>query len=206
MITEIGKHKVKHGDLMGGIVDLMGDDRAYIFNCDPPWGAGNLKYWQTINTRMTNAPKRDIDFNSFMDKVFELAVKYTTGFVIISYGVRWKEEVIHMGVRSGLKHLGMSRALYRSGSELLPLDVHVFSKGNLELPHHYFKGIDNTSGYETVSRLIMPIAKPNQIILDPACGLGLTARAAIESGMIFRGNEINERRLQKTIDLLKRDG
>jgi predicted methyltransferase len=43
------------------------------------------------------------------------------------------------------------------------------------------------------------------IVLDPMCGMGYTAQAAIKYGLAFRGNELNSVRLQKTIDRLHRD-
>jgi predicted methyltransferase len=37
-------------------------------------------------------------------------------------------------------------------------------------------------------------------ILDPCCGMGYTAQIAIDNGMYFYGNELNAKRLQKTIN------
>ena len=46
---------------------------------------------------------------------------------------------------------------------------------------------------------------PNDgICLDPMCGMGFTAQASINRGMSFYGNELNKKRLEKTILRLKK--
>ena len=70
MITEIGKHKVQCQDVMYGIDDLMGSDKVDFLYSDPPWGQGNLKYWQTINNRHTGMQRNEIEYNGFLSKYF----------------------------------------------------------------------------------------------------------------------------------------
>jgi len=41
------------------------------------------------------------------------------------------------------------------------------------------------------------------ICLDPMCGMGFTAQAAVNRGMRFFGNELNLKRLEKTKVRLK---
>jgi 16S rRNA G966 N2-methylase RsmD len=51
MITDIGIHRVQHGDIMNGLDELMEGDKADFIYSDPPWGQGNLTYWQTMNKK-----------------------------------------------------------------------------------------------------------------------------------------------------------
>jgi hypothetical protein len=54
-----------------------------------------------------------------------------------------------------------------------------------------------------VSRYCVKLAGVRDgIVFDPCCGMGYTARAAVAAGMRFRGNELNAKRLQKTIQFL----
>lgn len=205
MIHTIGRHRVKHGDITKGIHDLMQSERANIFYSDPPWGAGNLKYWQTMNNKMTGAMPQEVDYSEFLTSIFKTAVTYTDGPILIEYGIRWRNDIIQYGEGFGLKHHGIADLLYRSGSKLLPLDLHLFSKGNISIPENYFEKLRGTIGYETVRRAVLPFALENATILDPCCGMGYTASVAIESRMRFRGNELNSARLDKTIAKLQRD-
>lgn len=203
-ITQIGSHRVQHGNLMNGIGELMCGEKAAIFYSDPPWGQGNLNYWQTINWKMTGAPKIEIDLKAFLCKIFELAVEYSEGMIFIEYGVRWKDEVINTGREYGLRHLSVIQIKYRAGSSVYPMHIHIFNKVVPCLSPLYLNEIEGTMGMETLRKAVGPFAEPGKIILDPACGLGNTARIAMETGMHFRGNEINEARLLRTVDLIKK--
>ena len=58
MIYNIKNHKVQNADIMQGIDNLMLNEKADFIYSDPPWGQGNLKYWQTMNVKMNNAKRR----------------------------------------------------------------------------------------------------------------------------------------------------
>jgi len=204
MITRIKNHVLQHGDLMDGVDLVMGADRAQIFYSDPPWGSGNLKYWQTLNVKQTGVAYKEIDFDSFLDKVLEIAVKFTDEYIIIEYGKKWHNLLLQKAMSKGLIQLGVARVQYRSGNHMLPLDIHIFSKKDLSLPDDYITNINETSSITTVRNAIYPLAHKGKIILDPSCGMGYTARVGIEAGMYFRGNEINSKRLGKAIDVIRK--
>jgi len=206
MVTEIGKHRVKCGNLMDGISDLMQGEKADIFYSDPPWGKGLLKYWQTLNSKMNNAPNTNIDFESFLNQMFSVAVKHTkkNSVIFVEYGYQWAGLIIHKGENAGLMHLGTANPLYKSGSKLLPMNLHVFAKTPISITSNYLSSISGTKGIETLRTAIKPFAIKDKLILDPACGLGYTAKIAIENKMIFYGNEINKKRLDSTINLLRK--
>ena len=56
----------------------------------------------------------------------------------------------------------------------------------------------------TLRAAITPFTTAGQTVLDPCCGMGYTAKFALENNLIFRGNEINGKRLQCTIDKLEK--
>lgn len=206
MITTIGKHKVQHGDVRNGIDLLMGDETADLFYSDPPWGVGNLKFWQTKNLKDTGTPRTDQDLDDFLSHIFRIASRYTKRVVMIEYGIRWRDEIIKRGEAVNLKHLDVIGLRYKSGKGLLPLDLHVFSPsgGISALPRDYESQVRDTYGFDTLKKAVGPLCIKGDTILDPCCGMGYTARAALENGMTFRGNELNAVRLQKTINLLEK--
>lgn len=44
-IINVGKHKVRHGDVNDDLSPLLGNDKIRLMYSDPPWGEGNIKYW-----------------------------------------------------------------------------------------------------------------------------------------------------------------
>ena len=202
MIFDIGPHRVRHGDVMESLDELMGEDKAYLFYSDPPWGQSKLSYWQTINLKLNpEATRADYLHRDFLERLFRVAVCYTDGLVFIEYGVRWEDEVLNMGTAHGLHHQWTAVPWYRSSyGKLLPLHLHLFStrRDTVAKP----SDIDGTKGIQTLLAAAKPFAKSGEILLDPCCGLGYSARLAMETGMRFRGNEINRKRLEGTIEVL----
>jgi hypothetical protein len=195
-IWHIGRHAVQHGDIMDGIDNLMKGERASLFWCDPPWG--NLRFWQTLNNKQTGAPANPAtDAHLFLATLFGIAVQHTDGAVIIPYGVKWRQQVIEAAQKAGLVHLGTGQAVYTS--ERRPLDIHLFSTvQGLQVPERYWADNAGIGGYDSVFRNVQPFAVEGGILLDPCCGMGFAAQAALDTGMRFRGNELNAARLEKT--------
>jgi len=205
MITEIGRHKVKCGDIMSGIDDLMANRQADFVYSDPPWGQGNLRYWQTINKRHTGRERNDIDYEEFLPHYFHLVSKHVKDVCVIEYGVSWRSDAIKVANDAGFKHMGVFTSLYQA-SKLLPLDVHVFSKsGNVVIPPNFKEKCLELRGLPLVKYIFSAMLPKNaKMVLDPMCGMGYTAQSTIDSGLAFYGNELNEKRLGKTMTRLQK--
>ena len=209
MITQIGKHRVQRSDVMKGIDDLMGGMKADFMYSDPPWGQGNLRYWQTINKRHTGREKTDIDYSEFLPFFFSMAYEHIKDLAVIEYGVGWRSDILRACEEAGFTHHGVFTSRYGSAAKLLPLDVHIISKSG------HFRMADATyfsnQCYELRGQHLVNfifdylLPKDANLILDPMCGMGYTAQAAINNNCVFFGNELNEKRLQKTIARLKRN-
>jgi len=206
MITSVGKHRVQMSDVMKGIDNLMQGEQADFLYSDPPWGQGNLRYWQTINKRHTGRDKSDIDYAEFLPFYFNMAYKYVKDICVIEYGEKWRYDVIKVASDAGFKHSGVCTSMYQAG-KLLPLDVHVFSKsGSVVMTDDFRRGCLEFKGLNLVNFIFdQMLPKNSKIVLDPMCGMGYTAQATVNKGLAFRGNELNEKRLDKTIDRLKKD-
>ena len=205
IITTVGPHRVKHGNVMEGIEELMGNDTADIVYSDPPWGEGNIKYWETMNKKMNSVEvKSAVPLPAFLNQIFSIATKYSNNMILIEYGMKWYEDIVNYGLKHNLIHNGIAVLKYRSGSKFYPLHLHVFSKRPIVLPSNYLENLKDTYGMDTLRKAIEPFKQSGKIILDPCCGMGYTAQIALETGMFFRGNELNEARLNKTIARLQK--
>jgi len=209
MITTIGRHRVRHGNVMDGLDDLLRGEKATIFYSDPPWGQGNLNYWSTINKRMAGEQVQQPALTAFLHQIAALAARHTTHVVMIEYGIQWEHQLKAVTDEHALRHLGTATTQYATGGKLRPLHLHAFAPpgSTFTLPPDYLGSLEGTHGYATTRAVIGALTRAGLtgILLDPCCGLGLQARAAVEHGLTFRGNELNAARLAKTIIRLKAD-
>tara|TARA_R100000773_G_C4212574_1_gene111761 strand:+ start:317 stop:946 length:630 start_codon:yes stop_codon:yes gene_type:complete len=205
-IITIKNHKVKNGDLMQGIGDLMQEEKADFIYSDPPWGVGNLRYWQTMNLKMNDVERVDQDYDTFIDKFFSIIKYYATDRVVIEYGKRWRDDIIFKSNQYGFIYNGNTESFYKSGSKLLPLDIHFLSKKEkYNLTSQDKQECRDYNGLKLVEKIFdFYCPKDAKIILDPMCGMGYTAQATINRNLSFRGNELNKTRLGKTIQRLSK--
>lgn len=207
MIKSIGPHRVQCGNIMDGIDKLMGGDKADFIYSDPPWGQGNLRYWQTINKRHTKVEPVDIDYSAFLEVFFTILSKYARDVAVIEYGERWREDIVRLSQAHGFIHGGSCTSQYSGGKgKLLPLDIHVISKsGDAKIQSKFAAGCYNSRGIDVVKFIFSEmLPTDSKIVLDPMCGMGYTAQAALENGLVFYGNELNQKRLDKTIARLEK--
>lgn len=200
-VIQVGKHRVRHGDIMQSLDDLLQGEKTDIFYCDPPWGEGNLKYWGTI-ARKDGEEVHQAKLTDFLDRLFYLIITSTKqdAMIFIEYGLRWEQTVISFIHDFGLKLLCISDPVY--GSKKLPLKLFTIAKTNFNIPCDYQQSIANTAGMNTLYAAMDPFYKTGMTIFDPCCGVGNTARFAVSRGLTFYGNELNMKRLQSTIRIL----
>jgi hypothetical protein len=200
-MTEIGDHRVTCGDVMDGLADLMQGEHAPFVYTDPPWGQSALSAFATLNTKQSGAARRRIEFSAFLRRLFEELATYATGYLVIEYGITWRKQVRFLADEVGLTYLSRSDAEYRTGGGLRPMDVHLLT-ADPGLPNRPL-ATAGTFGMATV-RAARELVRPGQVLLDPCCGCGNSARLAVETGAHFRGNEVNQVRLARTIKHLER--
>ena len=105
MLT-IGPHKVTCGSLISGELDTMlAGERVDILYSDPPWGDGNLAYWQTMNKKMTGSDVPQVKHDQMYDRILDLINRYVQGFVFLETGMRWGEYVQARLAAVGLRQL-----------------------------------------------------------------------------------------------------
>lgn len=212
MIYDIGAHRVRHGDVTDPTMadELLQGESAHILYSDPPWGDGNIKFWATMNKKMTGETVEPAPLDRFLSAVFDYAEEHVTDYMLIEYGVRWADEVVRRGENAGFTHVDTIDILYRGGGKLLPLHLHTFSRA-AAYPEGYAEAVQGAYGYPCTKLALAPVIQALQarqgaevVVTDPCCGMGYTAQVCVDTGASFRGNELNRARLQKTIDRLSK--
>ncbi len=154
---------------------------------DPPWGAGNLKYWRTINGQTDHA----VDWSGFLRAFFGHCERHCpNGPWFIETGVRFVDDVLACCNRTDASVLNCR---YRGGSKWYPNRLILFGGKfpSLGIPE------DDRYGLNLV-RWALGDLPSGASVMDPCCGLGTTAKACRVLGLQFFGNELNEKRLAKT--------
>lgn len=162
-----------------------------------------MKYWVTMNKKMTGQSFPVLSYNQLLDRIFSLVRKYVKGWVFIETGPRWETMLVDYFAKNQMKALGVWPGLYGPANALLNM-VTVFG-----CTHDEYVGRlkDRTTPHLRDAALPREVVRRVRVVggvvLDPCCGMGFTAKAACHNGMRFVGNEFNRKRLQKTINFLQ---
>ena len=201
---KIGKHTVSNEDVQN--VDfnkLLNGEKAHILYTDPPWGDGNMKYWCTLNKCHTGQENEPMTYKKLIGIIKEMIINHVDGYVFLETGNKWLDETIK-DLEGVLFNQEVYQLTYKSGSKVLPNPVIVATTNpNITLPD--LKDLEGALDENSLKIAIPLLAKEGAILLDPTCGMGNSARGAIKNKMRFVGNEFNSKRLEKTINSLKKD-
>jgi hypothetical protein len=194
----VGPHRVTNLNIIHpGVNELFDDGRkASILYSDPPWGEGNTKYWATM-ARKTGQNVETVTYEALIGRIFDLVAKFVSEHVFIETGLRWKNDTLERMARVGLKNIEATDLTYGGGFQnALLFGSFVGGVGDLSR-------VKGMAGGKVAELAIQSLAREGDILFDPCCGMGYSARAALLNGMQFRGNELNAQRLQKTIARLE---
>mgnify|MGYP003651206338 CR=1 FL=1 len=201
---EIGKHIVSNEDVQN--VDfnkLLKGSKAHILYTDPPWGDGNMKYWCTLNKRHTGQEIEAMSYKTLIKIIKDMIKNHVDGYVFLETGNQWLDETLE-DIKDVIYNQKVYSLRYKSGSKLLTNPVIVGTTNpNLVLPN--LDALEGAIDEDSLKIAIPLLAKEGAILLDPTCGMGNSARSAIQNKMRFVGNEFNSKRLEKTIKSLKKD-
>lgn len=201
MIYRVGAHSVRCGDIMDDLGGLAPGPVDFIYT-DLPWG--NLKYWATMKEKESGERPREVSLDAFLTRVFDVIRSYSkpSAVVFIEYGLKWRSLIEAQAYRVGLTVL--TRATPSYGHPPRPHDLFVMSWLPVTLPDGYTETLNASSGYSLLTAAFAPFGDlSGKKVFDPCCGLGYTAQLAVDKGMIFYGNELNQKRLDKTMKRLK---
>ena len=205
-MKEIGPHRITCASVESPLVDeMLRGKKAAVLYSDPPWGDGNAKFWATINKKMTGKVFAPLTYEQLLNRIDQLVEKHVHGRVFIETGPR---SVDQLAARFAGKYhnVGKTALSYKGGGEIYPCWL-VSATTTPSLPPFHVEQLLGVGGTGAKTVLEWIVAHDHlsggSIVLDPFCGMGYTARAAVHVGMTFYGNEFNEKRLGKTLEFLE---
>jgi hypothetical protein len=211
-IVTIGTHRVAVGDVQRGavkaLVDACDAELADIVYSDPPWGEGNLRYWRT----QASDPTRPV-WSEFVETwtTSVSAALRRDGALFVEMGLRWEA-----GFARALEAVGRPlryrwETQYKAGKKLLPVAL-LYSgpelRGDFNPVPLRGAALPKACVHEAARAMgllgLPPVLRGS--VLDPCCGKGYTARAAVAAGLHFRGIELNPKRAAVTMNWLSWHG
>lgn len=164
---------------------------------DPPWGAGNARSFRT-KAGLDGDKGRPVDFAALIQRViFCLTWAVPNGPVWVEMGRATADDV--------------ERRLKQSWpiTEVWPITY--YNKNPCSLIRAAVSGpgmgAGGPGGMDDAVTPAFAIARdsaPGDRVYDPCTGRGLTAVSAAQHGRVFRGSELNPRRLSVTLAKLHR--
>ena len=199
-INHYGLHKISCESIDNKLVDeMLNGTQASLFFSDPPWGDGNLKYWVTMNKKMSGEKYDPLSYDQLLSRIYGIIDNHVTGHIMIETGMKWAEQLLN-DFKQKYYNARIINVEYKSGSKMLPSAIVYASTDNAI---NYTGEPLNKSGYKLVSELIGAVTNVGDIVIDPCCGMGYTLQGCIDHDLTFRGNEFNPVRLTKAINRIK---
>ena len=195
MITDVGKHRVRLGSIASLDPDsLLPGGRVSMMFSDPPWGNSYLKMFATYTEKATGVRPPQIEFGDMVVRYADIIESSVEDYAFIEMGADGAgafEEELTPRVES----VTVREMTYGKGR---PARMIVVSKSGRSpaMP------VELRGGLAMVVGILQGVSGECDSVLDPCCGAGYTARAAMRFGMTFYGNELNPARLKKTVAYL----
>jgi hypothetical protein len=114
-------------------------------------------------------------------------------------GMRWADELDDAMLANDLPRQRRWVVTYGPKRKPLPVTLSLYGSVDVDLilpdPPH---------GEPVTVAALSAIVRPGMVVLDPCTGLGMTARITHKLGGMFRGAELNETRLLRAIEGVKK--
>jgi hypothetical protein len=212
VVHEIGRHRLRVGSVFDNLASLSAGTRPHVMYTDPPWGQGMMKYFANKRAQDTGIDTPIMDYQELLVVVCRYAKAAVAGPVFIEYGLRWDAEVRAVAAQAGLQWLATLQTRYSGGK--LPQHLHIFWANGTPAPDfvatigseaYRARMAASKGGATNPTAALQPFATTDAIVVDPCCGLGVVAKAAIGLKMRFFGNELNVVRAARTREVLLKD-
>lgn len=166
-----------------------------ILYCDPPWGDGLVKMFETMMAKEGH-PKPGNTIDGILSKLFSLAKRDKSLYV--EWGEKGYDIVIQSAKLHRHTHSGTVRSTQKNGNALILM---CFNTDYIPQPKQGFHLVSDVAEYHLRS-----ISQKTLQVFDPFAGIGATAKAVRSVGAHYIGYELNPARAarcQKVIDKMQ---
>lgn len=199
--TTVGGHVLATYDVMDDrllemLSAFVGAQPIDVIYTDPPWGDGLVKRFASMANREAGLDVIPTAFATLIDRLGEIIDLVKPKDVFIEMGTRWTPPVEDM-LRQRSGHFWSGEYAYAGTRPFTLFGAAIGPHNAPQPPSKDLHGVPLV-----IDALDLP---PDRLtVLDPFCGNGYTAQAALKNGLAFVGNEINPARAAKTLQVLQR--
>jgi hypothetical protein len=203
-VWRVGLHRIACLDLQGAAhaaawaMELAAEGGCAMAFSDPPWNAGNARSFRT-KAGLDGDKGRAVDFADLMARIIGvLAQVVPQGPVWMEMGNASAPAVETMLAEAGWPILDRWPVVYY---QTKPCSLIRAARAGAPL------GPTGPAGQDEPFFTAFAVARdcpPGQRVFDPCAGRGLTAVTAAQAGRVFRGAELNPRRISVTLAKLAR--
>lgn len=166
---------------------------------DPPWGTGNLKYWKTINKKMTNNDNDLIDQNQLEDRVVDLITRFVNNYAFIVYGVHQAESIIKkLKEKKNVNDIQYYEKTYASNQKNCIICITLNNNKIIDFSH-----LQETKGLKSLKIICKMFKDKYKSVLELFVGIGYYLKVLDNYNFTVVGNELNANRLSKAIKKIK---
>lgn len=195
---KIGPHRLEVGDIHAGVVErLMADELADVIYSDPPWGPGLLQMFATMNEP---GARPAAEWSAFLAAFAALCATYRAprAPVFVEMGLQWVDQLDAAMAGVGLARRTRWAVSYGAKKAPRPATLSLYGDVDVDIrmpePPH---------GEPVTRAALAAVVVPGSVVLDPCTGLGMTARVTHRLGGLFRGTELNSKRMEVTAKWLR---
>lgn len=200
------KHKIIQSNIKDSTIDQHlsthypnGVDFCYT---DPPWGSGNLKYWQTMNKKATMTEAELIDQEILEKRVVDVITKNVNNYAFIVYGVREANSLIDkFKSNDKVTDVQYYEKTYNSGNKPMKNCVICVTLNNA--PRRDFSALENLHGLKGLHHVCNLFKNEYKTVLEMFVGIGYYLKVLDKYGFEVVGNELNKARLTKALSKVK---
>lgn len=195
------RHVLTQGNITGGqlIAALkenypQGVDFCYT---DPPWGDGNLRYWATINKKMTASAVNQIDQPELEKETARLISDHVKHYAFVVYGVNQAESLMAvLRSKNNVVDVQYISKKYRSGSKWLENCVIPVTLNDAPIID-WRPVLENKNGMAGLKAVCEMFKGRYTSCLDAFIGQGFYLETLHKYGFAVVGNELNAARVEK---------
>jgi hypothetical protein len=169
---------------------------------DPPWGNGNLKYWDTINKKMTGDSVSQINQDTLENRTVDLICEHVNNYAFIVYGVREANSIIaKLKQKPNVIDIQYYEKTYKSGAKDMKNCVITVTLN--KAPIIDFSFLEGEKGLNGLKLICEKFKDTYKTALDLFVGIGYYLKMLDGYGFVVVGNELNSLRIQKAISKVK---
>lgn len=200
-MLSVGPHKIETKSIEDvDYSSLLGGETADILYTDPPWGDRMMSFFGTMREKQTDQSGDNISYEAMLRTLRDIIDDHVEGIVVVT--VSMDDDTVQTILSPVLHNADTQITQYRGGGELRKCKTLLAGTA----PEYSFSGdISRTQGMTMATETIHHAkdAADGNLVLDPMCGQGNAAVAAIKNGCRFAGNEFNIARVNDAVDRIK---